>query len=229
MLLDTNPPHILVVDDDDRLRDLLSKYLVEAGYRVSAAEDAQQADAKMAGIAFDLLVLDLMMPGENGLEFAARTRRTNSVPILMLTAMSEAENRIKGLEYGADDYLVKPFEPRELVLRINSILRRAPVEVEIPREAQLGDFYFDIEREELWCGGDRVRLTTAETKLLKVLAVNPGAVLSRVELSRHTAPGGGERAVDVQVNRLRRKIEPNPKLPQYLQTVRGQGYVLRPD
>lgn len=229
MTLSTEPPHILVVDDDDRLRELLTKYLVESGYRVSAAEDAQQADAKMAGVAFDLVILDLMMPGENGLDFAARTRRTNSVPILMLTAMGETEDRIKGLEQGADDYLTKPFEPRELVLRIDSILRRAPVETEAPGEAMLGRFRFDLEREELWRGADQIRLTTAETRLLKVLAANPGAVLSRLELARYTVPGGGERAVDVQVTRLRRKIEPDPKMPRYLQTVRGQGYVLRPD
>lgn len=229
MTFGSDNPHILVVDDDDRLRELLSKYLVESGYRVTSAEDAKQADAKMASIAFDLVVLDLMMPGESGLDFAARTRRTNHVPILMLTAMGEVEDRIKGLENGADDYLVKPFEPRELVLRINSILRRAPAETEKPVAAQLGVCRFDLEREELWRGDIRIRLTTAEARLLKLLAANPGAILSRGELARYTVTEGGERAVDVQVNRLRRKIEPDPKMPQYLQTVRGQGYVLRPD
>ncbi|MDA0238705.1 MAG: response regulator transcription factor [Proteobacteria bacterium] len=223
--------HILVVDDDDRLRDLLTKYLSESGFRVSSAESAADARRKMAGIAFDLLVLDVMMPGETGLEFAQslRHRHRGAVPILMLTAMSEVDDRIRGLEQGADDYLVKPFEPRELVLRINNILRRVPAESVVPKKARLGAYEFDLDREELWCEGKRIRLTSAETNLLKALASNPGAILSREELANHSSPGGGERTVDVQVTRLRAKIEPDPKLPKYLQTVRGQGYVFRPD
>jgi two-component system, OmpR family, phosphate regulon response regulator OmpR len=223
--------HILVVDDDDRLRDLLKKYLSDNGFRVTAAEDAQAARAKMASIAFDLIVLDRMMPGETGLEFAAAIRDSNTVPILMLTAMAETDDRISGLEVGADDYLTKPFEPRELLLRINSILRRLPVEVDkmVPTEARLGEFVFNLEREELRQGNDVIGLTTAEARLLKILAEKPGAIFSRDYLMDLVAPGGGERTVDVQVNRLRHKIEPDPKLPRYLQTVRGQGYILRPD
>ena len=223
--------HILVVDDDDRLRDLLKKYLSDNGFRVTAAEDAQAARAKMASIAFDLIVLDRMMPGETGLEFAAAIRDSNTVPILMLTAMAETDDRISGLEVGADDYLTKPFEPRELLLRINSILRRLPVEIDemVPTEARLGEFVFNLEREELRQGNDMIGLTTAEARLLKILAEKPGAIFSRDYLMDLVAPGGGERTVDVQVNRLRHKIEPDPKLPRYLQTVRGQGYILRPD
>jgi two-component system phosphate regulon response regulator OmpR len=223
--------HILVVDDDDRLRDLLKKYLSENGFRVTAAEDAKVARAKMASIAFDLIVLDRMMPGETGLEFAASIRVHNDVPILMLTAMAETDDRIDGLEVGADDYLTKPFEPRELLLRINSILRRVPEEIDemVPTEARLGEFVFDLEREELRRGDEMVGLTTAEARLLKILAEKPGAIFSREYLMKIVAPGSGERTVDVQVNRLRHKIEPDAKLPRYLQTVRGQGYILRPD
>ncbi len=223
--------HILVVDDDDRLRDLLKKYLSDNAFRVTAAEDAKAARAKMASIAFDLIVLDRMMPGETGLEFAESIRGNNNVPILMLTAMAETDDRISGLEVGADDYLTKPFEPRELLLRINSILRRVPVEVDdmIPTEAHLGEFVFNLEREELRHGKEMISLTTAEARLLKILAEKPGAIFSREYLMNIVAPGGGERTVDVQVNRLRHKIEPDAKLPRYLQTVRGQGYILRPD
>lgn len=221
--------HILVVDDDDRLRELLTKYLSESGFRVSSAESAAEARLIMAGIAFDLIVLDVMMPGETGLEFAETVRPRGSVPILMLTAMGEVDDRINGLEHGADDYLVKPFEPRELVLRINNILRRTPHISIVPERAHLGECEFDLEREELWRGDVRVRLTSAETRLLKALASNPGEILSRADLSNYSSTGGGERTVDVQVTRLRAKIEPDPKLPKYLQTVRGQGYVFRPD
>ncbi len=223
------PDHILIVDDDTRLRELLHKYLGERGFRVSAAEDAARARAKMASISFDLIILDLMMPGESGLEFAASLRRRSDVPILMLTAMGEQEDRIAGLEHGADDYLSKPFEPRELVLRIQSILRRSVSRETAPATARLGEVVFDLGREELWRGTTRIRLTSAEARLLKALAETPGAILGRDELTSRLAPGGGERTIDVQVNRLRRKIEPDPKLPRYLQTVRGQGYILRPD
>jgi len=227
--MDANAPHILVVDDDRRLRELLRQYLTDHGFLVSTAETAMDARGKLSSIEFDLIVLDLMMPGESGLEFAGALRRGDDVPMLMLTAMGEPEDRIAGLESGADDYLVKPFEPRELLLRINSILKRVPRENVAPSQVQLGEASFDVEREELWRGPARVRLTSAEAKLLRMLAENPGAVLSREELMRRTGPNGGERAIDVQVNRLRRKIEPDPKMPKYLQTVRGQGYILRPD
>ena len=222
--------HILVVDDDQRLRDLLKKFLSDNGFLVTAAEHAAAARAKMASIAFDLIVLDLMMPGESGLDFAKSIRGDNSVPILMLTAMGEAEARITGLEAGADDYLVKPFEPRELLLRINSILRRVPRDLEEQAvDAKMGAMIFDINREELSQDGEVIRLTSAESRLLKTLAEKPGAIFSREDLARILELGSGERTIDVQVNRLRQKIEPDPKLPRYLQTVRGQGYILRPE
>lgn len=222
-------PHILVIDDDARLRDLLAQFLSDNGFRVSAAADANDARGRMAGLVFDLLVLDLMMPGESGLEFAADLRRSDNVPILMLTAMGETTDRINGLECGADDYLTKPFEPRELLLRINNILKRAPVAVQVPEEIILGSVIYNIARSEISRDGQPIRLTDVEIALLGALAGRPGAVFSRQELSRITGAGGGERTIDVQVTRLRRKIEPNPKLPIYLLTVRGKGYVLRPD
>ena len=227
--MDASRPHILVVDDDDRLRELLRKYLSENGFLVTVARDAIDARAWMQTIAFDLIVLDLMMPGESGLSLAGSIRDGNSIPILMLTAMGEIEERIQGLEVGADDYLTKPFEPRELLLRINAILRRVPEPVAAPEEILLGDVSFNLVRDELRRGGIPVRLTAVESSLLRALAENPGAILSREELIRHTGTDATGRAIDVQVTRLRRKIESDPKLPRYLQTVRGKGYVLRPD
>ena len=222
--------HILVVDDDARLRGLLQQYLAESGFRVSAAQSAADARRKMGHVVFDLIVLDLMMPGETGLQFAKTLRLKDSVPILMLTAMGEAESRIQGLEAGADDYLAKPFEPRELLLRINSILRRLPKPAELaPTTARLGEVVFDMTRDELSRDGQPIPLTSGEQRLLHVLAERPGIVFSREDLAKSLTPGGGERAIDVQVTRLRRKIEPDPKMPRYLQTVRGQGYILRPD
>lgn len=225
--MDSDLPHILVVDDDGRLRELLRKYLSENGFLVVTASDAADARGKLKNLAFDLIVLDLMMPGETGLDFTKSLRKTSTMPILMLTAMGEPGDRIEGLEKGADDYLAKPFEPRELVLRIHSILRRLPQRPEIPPEVRLGRVTFDLARDELRRDGVPVRLTDVEAALLRKLAEKPGSILSRGELSLNTGAGG--RAVDVQVTRLRRKIEPDPKLPRYLQTVRGKGYVLRPD
>lgn len=225
----TEMPHILVVDDDRRLRELLQKYLSENGFRVTTAENAVPARAKLASLAFDLIVLDVMMPGENGLDLTASLRRQSQVPILLLTAMGGAEDRIKGLERGADDYLAKPFEPRELVLRIRTILSRVQAPAETPGTIRLGECCFDIERQELKRGEARIRLTSSEASLLKILALNGGLPLSREDLRRQSTECANNRSVDVQVTRLRRKIEPDPKLPRYLQTVRGKGYVLRPD
>lgn len=224
--------HILVVDDDTRLRELLRRYLIDNGFRVTVAENAAAARRQLEAMAFDLIVLDLMMPGESGLDLTRSLRRTrNDVPILMLTAMAEASDRIGGLEAGADDYLAKPFEPRELLLRVRTILRRVGTpEVAAPAsEIRLGAHRFDREHAILTGNGRVVRLTTAEASLLSVLSEVPGEVLSRETLGRRCAVEGGDRAIDVQVARLRRKIEPDPKTPRYLQTVRGRGYVLRPD
>jgi len=222
-------PHVLVVDDDNRLRDLLGQFLGEHGFLVVTASDAADARAKMKTLAFDIIVLDLMMPGESGLDFAEDLRRTSEVPILMLTAMGESENRIEGLERGADDYLVKPFEPRELLLRLHSILRRMPSPLEAPANVSMGDVVFSPSRGELSRDGKPIRLTDVEAALLGALAKRSGEILDREELITLTGAGGGGRAIDVQVTRLRRKIEQDPKLPRYLQTVRGKGYVLRPD
>jgi two-component system, OmpR family, phosphate regulon response regulator OmpR len=220
--------HLLVVDDDTRLRELLRRYLTEQGFRVTVAENAAAARAKLASIEFDLIVLDLMMPGESGLEFAADLRRESVVPILMLTAMGEPEDRIIGLERGADDYLPKPFEPRELLARIRTVLRRVPQPrtPPLPRAIRFGDCVFEIERQFLTRSGVPIRLTTTEAGLLRALALAAGTPLSREDLSESTGQG---RTVDVQVTRLRRKIESDPKFPRYLQTVRGKGYVLRTD
>jgi two-component system phosphate regulon response regulator OmpR len=227
--MESELPHILVIDDDDRLRELLRQFLSDNGFWVSTAADANDARQRLQGLTFDLLVLDRMMPGQSGLDFAADLRKTSSVPILMLTAMGEAEDRIDGLEGGVDDYLTKPFEPRELLLRINAILRRVPKPQTTPVEIKLGEVIYDQAKEMLCREGALIRLTDVEGSLLKALAASPGAVLSREELTELTGASGGVRAIDVQVTRLRRKIEPDPKLPIYLQTVRGKGYVLRPD
>ncbi len=222
-------PHILVVDDDTRLRKLLRQFLAESDFRVTTAATASEARARMQGFAFDLIVLDVMMPGESGLELTEALRRDGPVPILLLTAMGEPENRIDGLERGADDYLAKPFEPRELLARIRAILRRAPPPDLAVGEIKLGEFSFDLKRQELARGSAPVRLTTSEARLLQALAASAGRPISREELTRRSQLIGNTRAVDVQVARLRRKIEPNPKAPRYLQTVRGEGYVLWPD
>lgn len=223
-------PHLLVVDDDSRLRTLLRKFLQENGFRVTLAGDAEEARAKMQGLAFDLIVLDRMMPGESGVDFAQRVRLADNVPILMLTAMGEPEDRIAGLQSGVDDYLAKPFEPRELLLRVQSILRRssASERIQAPQAVRFGEFGFDLRKGELTRDGEVIALTTGEAALLRVFARAPGVTISRAELTRETGSAEG-RAVDVQVTRLRRKIETDPKNPRYLQTVWGEGYVLWPD
>lgn len=222
-------PHVLVVDDDDRLRTLIARYLGDNGFLVAAASDAADARKYLRSLSFDLIVLDLMMPGESGLEFAESLRKTDDIPILMLTAMSESEDRIRGLEKGGDDYLTKPFEPRELVLRITSILKRARPERAVSAEIVLGDAIFFPDRGEMQRRGRRIHLTEVEATLLRVLCAKPGSVLSREDLISATDAGGESRAIDVQVTRLRRKIERDPRTPKYLKTVRGKGYVLWPD
>ena len=224
--------HLLVVDDDDRIRDLLKTYLTRAGFRVSVAADATAARARLAGVQFDLIVLDVMMPGEDGFSLVRWLRSESAAakvtPVLLLSARGLPNDRIEGLSLGADDYLPKPFEPRELVLRIEAILRRVeqmPVRAE---SLTLGRYRFDPARGELTDPDGRIRLTEAESLLLRRLAQNANAPVDRAALVSDAADGGG-RAVDIHVTRLRRKIEPDPGNPQYLRTVRGQGYMLTPD
>ncbi|MGH7552238.1 MAG: response regulator [Longimicrobiales bacterium] len=221
--------HLLVVDDDARLRSLLQRFLTAQGFRVTTAGDAGEARALIKSIEFDCLILDIMMPGENGLDLASDLRAESDIPILMLTARDEPHDRILGLERGADDYLAKPFEPRELMLRASALVRRAQSKRPPPhREISMGACRFDLERAELTRDGKRVKLTGSEAQLLKLFAANAGRAFSRAALCARLNIAL-ERSVDVQVTRLRRKIEDDPKLPLYIQTVRGVGYVLVPD
>ena len=222
-------PHVLVIDDDDRLRTLLAKYLGDNGLIVTPADGAEEARRRMQSLTFDIIVLDLMMPGETGLEFAEKLRQKNNVPILMLTAMGEADDRIRGLEKGGDDYLTKPFEPRELLLRLHNILKRARPGPVANHELIFGDAVFSMERGEMRRRGRRIHLTEVEASLLRALGAAPGKPMSRETLIEATNAGGKGRAIDVQVTRLRRKIEKDPREPRYLKTVRGKGYVLWPD
>jgi two-component system phosphate regulon response regulator OmpR len=222
-------PHLLVVDDDAKLRALLQRYLSSNGFRVSAAADAEEARTLMKSMAFDLLILDVMMPGESGLDLTRAVRANSQTPILILTARGDSEDRIAGLENGADDYLPKPFEPRELLLRCGALLRRAAPPARSPhREVKMGEAMFDPERGELRRKGKPVKLTSSEAALLRLFAANAGRAFSRTDLCARLGVTL-ERSIDVQVTRLRRKIEEDPKLPLYIQTVRGVGYVLVPD
>lgn len=227
--------HLLIVDDDERIRVLLQKFLIRNGFLVSAARDAGHARRILSGLDFDLIVLDVMMPGEDGISLTRDLRQTSTTPILLLTAKGETEDRIAGLEAGADDYLVKPFEPKELLLRINAILRRMPEAPEtnaLPKLLSLGPLRYDIARGELWQGEEPVRLTATESQLMRIFAAKPGEAVSRAQLVEDLGRDKSqsqERAVDVQITRLRRKLEADPKQPRYLQTVRGAGYMLAPD
>lgn len=220
-----NAAHILVVDDDQRIRDLLGRFLQENGFRVTTAENSAAARANMRGLAFDLLILDVMMPGETGMELAKALRKNHDVPILMLTARAEPDQRIEGLEIGVDDYLAKPFEPRELLLRLQNILSRHKRTLSPQDTVRIGEFTFHIGRGELKLRSETIRLTERERDLLRQFAERPGTPISRLELAKQ-GTDGSERAVDVQINRLRRKIEADPGNPVYLQTVRGKGYIL---
>jgi two-component system phosphate regulon response regulator OmpR len=225
--------HLLVVDDDDRIRDLLKEFLARAGFRVTAAPDAASARTLLTNLAFDLVVLDVMMPEEDGFSLArwmrGRAGEAGATPVIILTARGRPDDRIEGLSLGADDYLAKPFEPQELLLRIEAILRRAQARpASAGRSLTLGDCAFDPQRGELTRSGAPVRLTEGEAALLRRLARAAHAPVDRLELARETADPSG-RAVDVQVTRLRRKIEVDPRAPRYLQTVRGVGYMLAPD
>ncbi|QHQ36185.1 response regulator [Algicella marina] len=227
--------HILVVDDDERIRDLLKKFLARHDYWVTTARDAAHARKLLEGLEFDLLVVDVMMPGEDGFALTRDLTDRITTPILLLTARGDADDRIRGLEVGADDYLPKPFEPRELLLRINAILRRVPKETnanEPPKTLHMGAIRYDMTRGELWHGQEMIRLTATENALMRIFSARPNEPVSRTQLVADLGRDDGqaqERAVDVQITRLRRKIEADPKTPRYLQTVRGAGYMLAPD
>ncbi len=218
--------NLLVVDDDERISNLLSQYLINKGFIVSIANSADQARSKIHLIKYDLIILDIMMPGDNGLTLTKEIRESSDIPIILLTAKSGMESKIEGFEIGADDYLTKPFNPKELLLRVLSILKRAKNENNIENEIFFGDYALNIEKRELTKSGDRVYLTDREMNLLVALAKSPGEPLNREKLAGIDEPG---RSVDVGINRLRRKIEKDPRMPLWLQTVRGEGYILRPD
>ena len=227
--------HLLIVDDDQRIRELLQKYLMRNGFMVSIARDAAQAKRLLKGLTFDLIVLDIMMPEQNGLSLTRELRETIDTPILLLTARNEVEDRISGLEAGADDYLPKPFEPKELLLRIHAILRRMPDVAppqDTPKMLSLGATRYDVQKGELWEGDTQIRLTSTELELMRIFSKNIGQALSRMDLVTQMGREDGnsqDRAIDVQITRLRKKIETNPKEPRYLQTVRGSGYMLACD
>ena len=228
-------PHLLIVDDDERIRGLLRKFLMRSGFLVTVARDAAHARRILGGLAFDLIVRDVMMPGEDGISFCRDLRHRTGTPVMLLTARGETEERIAGLEAGADDYLTKPFEPKELLLRINAILRRAPQAEAQPialTVLQLGPARYDITKGEMRRDDGLVRLTATESQLMRIFSARPHEPITRLELVEELSRSGGqtqERAVDVQITRLRRKIETDPKQPRYLQTVRGSGYMLAPD
>ena len=218
--------NLLVVDDDERIRNLLSQYLIKEGFIVSTANGAEQARKKIQLLKFDLIILDIMMPGDDGLLLTKEIRDDSDIPIILLTAKSGTDSKIEGLEIGADDYLTKPFNPKELLLRVLSVLKRSKSEDNIDNEIFFGDYALNIEKRELTKAKDRVYLTDREMNLLIALAKSPGQPLNREKLAGIDEPG---RSVDVGINRLRRKIEKDPRMPLWLQTVRGEGYILRPD
>ncbi len=223
---DDDAPHLLVVDDDTRIRTLLKQFLTTNGFRVTVAGTAAEARRRLAGLDFDMIVLDVMMPGENGVELTKALREEKDVPILMLTALSETDSRITGLEAGADDYLPKPFDPRELILRVNNILRRGgPPTTPKVEQIVFGPYTFQIARRELRNAGETIKLTDREQEILAIFAERPGETIPRHELVSNDSEVG-ERTIDVQINRLRRKIERDPANPLWLQTVRGVGYRL---
>ena len=228
--MEQDAKHILVVDDDTRLRNLLQRFLRENSYLVSTAKDADEARFMMQQYKFSLLIVDIMMPKESGLEFLTKLRTENSVPVIMLTAMGDVENRIIGLEQGADDYVAKPFEPKELLLRIGSILKRTPTEKKENQKLDLGLFVFDMQSKELVSKqGQLLHITPVEQNLLAILGAKSGQVFSREKLSEILGAGQSPRSIDVQITRLRKKIEKDSKNPRYLQTLRGKGYMLLSD
>ena len=233
--MNVDDAHLLIVDDDERIRGLLQKFLMRSGFLVSTARDAAHARRVLSGVEFELIVLAVRMPGEDGMSLCRDLRKTIMTPIMLLTAKGETDDRITGVEAGSDDYLAKPFEPKELLLRINAILRRVPATepaVVLPKVLNLGPVRYDIERGEMWQGDQLVRLTATESQLMRIFSGCPGEAVTRARLVEELSRSGGqtqERAVDVQITRLRRKIEVDPKQPRYLQTVRGAGYMLAPE
>lgn len=228
MDLSDNAAHILIIDDDKRIRDQLAQYLSESGFRVTTANDASCARASMRSLTFDLVLLDVMMPGESGLDLARDLKTISNIPICMLTARAEPEHRVEGLELGVDDFVPKPFEPRELVLRLQNILKRGRGPTGPREEIKMGNYIFHVSRGELKRGDESIKLTERERDLLRLFAQRPGLPIARHELVGDGSTGS-ERAIDVQINRLRRKIEADPSNPLYLQTVRGKGYILHVD
>ena len=234
----SDQPHLLIVDDDERIRSLLGRFLIRNGFYATVARDAAHARRVLTGLDFDLAVVDVMMPGEDGISLCRWLTESRSMPTLLLTARGDTDDRIAGLEAGADDYLPKPFEPKELLLRIAAILRRMPSaepQTSAPRMLALGPVRYDVGRGELWDGETPIRLTATESALMRLFAKAPGEVIGRAQLIEDLGragpdgEGAQDRAVDVQITRLRRKIESDPKNPRYLQTVRGAGYMLAPD
>lgn len=224
--IEDDAPHLLVIDDDRRIRELIKRYLTEHGFRVTLAADAAEARNQLNGLEFDMLIVDVMMPGETGISLTRSLNENREVPILMLTALAETDNRIEGLEAGADDYLTKPFDPRELLLRINNILKRT-VKPEAPviEQVSFGPYQFSVKKRELKKNGDVIRLTDREQEIMVIFASKVGDTVARHELLGEQSEAG-ERKIDVQINRLRRKIEDDPGDPKWLQTVRGIGYRL---
>ena len=223
-----NAPPILIVDDDKRIRELVARFLQTSGFRVTMAGDAETARAAMRGLSFDLVILDVMMPGESGLDLARSLKAISPIPICMMTALADPEQRVAGLAAGVDDYVTKPFDPRELVFRLKNILRRNEADAPAPDEVRMGELVFYSGRGDLKRGDEIIKLTDRERDLLRLFASRPGLPIARHELSSDETTGS-ERAIDVQINRLRRKIEIDPSKPVHLQTVRGKGYILYVD
>jgi two-component system phosphate regulon response regulator OmpR len=226
--LPDDTPHVLVIDDDQRIRDLLARYLYENGFRVTTSKDAESAKAAMRGLSFDLVLVDWMMPGQSGLDLARELKASKNIPVCMLTAQSDPDQRITGLEAGVDDYIPKPFEPRELLLRLRNVIRRGHAPATSGDEVRMGAYVFHIGRGELKRDDESIKITERERELLRQFASRPGVPIPRHELFNDDSTGS-ERAIDVQINRLRKKFETDPSNPVYLQTVRGKGYILYTD
>jgi len=222
--MENNKKHILVVDDDNRIRDLLKEYLNDNKYIVSTADNAENAKIKLDQFKFDLLVLDVMMPGQNGYDLTKEIKKKINVPIILLTAKGEVENRIKGLELGVDDYLGKPFEPKELLLRINNIIKKN-IKIDLNKKHFIGSAQIDLNKMSIIAGENNKKINSSEKKVLIEMLSNPGKTFSREEIGEISGISQ-ERSIDVMITRLRQKLESNPKNPKYLQTIRGSGYVL---